>query len=106
MSHVKELRFLTGNDSSTVVLGAAWIAPVSRNHGRGVHPDTVGFRIDVLPVDATQRAAIRAVLRAHALPQLHEWITEGTAAGETWHLTPHQHYWRLSDGHLTHLDEA
>ena len=39
----------------------------------------VGFRMDVHPVDA---------------------------ADETWRLAPHQHYWRLTDGHFTHRDEA
>ncbi|MFI1794004.1 hypothetical protein ACH40D_37230 [Streptomyces olivaceoviridis] len=78
----------------------------SRNYGRGIHSDVVGFRVEVHPVDATERAATRAVLRAQALPQLHEWITRAIAADETWQLTPHQHYWRLADGHLTHRDEA
>lgn len=106
MTRVTDLRFLTGHDSGTLVLGAAWIAPNPRTYGRGIHPDTVGFRIDVHPVDATERAATRAVLRAQALPQLHEWITQATAADETWRLTPHQHYWRLANGRLTHRDEA
>ncbi|MGW6741394.1 hypothetical protein ACWGDX_11770 [Streptomyces sp. NPDC055025] len=105
MTHVTDLRFLTGHDSGTIVLGAAWVAPNPRNYGRGIHPDAVGFRIDVHPVDATERAAARAVLRAYALPQLHEWITQAIAADETWQLTPHQHYWRLTNGHLTHRDE-
>ncbi|MCQ9130363.1 hypothetical protein [Streptomyces hilarionis] len=106
MSHVTELRFLTGNDSGAIVLGAAWIAPEPRNHGRGIHPDTVGFRIDVHPVDATERAATRTVLRAQALPRLHTWITQAIAADETWRLTSHQRHWRLTDGRLTHRDEA
>ncbi|MFY4719208.1 hypothetical protein [Streptomyces sp. LaBMicrA B280] len=104
-SRVTDLRFLTGQDSGTIVLGAAWVAPAPRGYGRGRHPDTVGFRVDVHPVDATGRAAVRAVLRAHALPQLHAWITRAIAADETWRLTDHQHYWRLADGHLTHRDE-
>ncbi|NEA49752.1 hypothetical protein [Streptomyces sp. SID10815] len=82
------------------------IAPISRNYGRGTHPDMVGFRVDVHPVDATERAATRAVLRAHALPQLHEWIRRAMAADETWQSTAHQRHWRLTDGHLTHRDEA
>ncbi len=106
MGRVTDLRFLTGHDSGTVVLGAAWVAPVSRNYGRGTHPDMVGFRIDVHPVGATERAATRAVLRARALPQLHAWVTRALAADETWQLTDHQHYWRLTDGRLTHRDEA
>jgi hypothetical protein len=106
LSHVTDLRFLTGSDSGTIVLGAAWVAPHPRNHGRGVHPDTVGFRLDVHPVDATERAAVRAVLRARALPQLHAWVTRAIAADETWRLVSHQHHWRLADGHLTHRDEA
>ncbi|WP_234342355.1 hypothetical protein [Streptomyces sp. NRRL B-3648] len=106
MSRVTDLRFLTGHDSGTIVLAAEWIAPDSRNYGRGIHPDTVGFRIDVHPVDANERAAIRAVLRTDALPQLHEWITQALAADGTWHMTAHQRYWRLTDGRLTHRDEA
>ncbi|GED84283.1 hypothetical protein TNCT6_13680 [Streptomyces sp. 6-11-2] len=105
MSRVKDLQFLTGHDSGTIVLGAAWVAPNPRNYGRGIHPDMVGLHMDVHPVDATRRAAIRAVLRAQALPQLHDWITRAIAADETWQLTPHQRYWHLSDGHLTHRDE-
>ncbi|SER00066.1 hypothetical protein SAMN04487983_101076 [Streptomyces sp. yr375] len=106
MAHVRDLRFLTGHDSGTIVLGAAWIAPHPGNYGGGVHPDMVGVRIDVHPVAATERAATRAVLRAQALPQLLDWITQATTADETWRLTPHQHHWRLTDGHLTHHDEA
>ncbi|MPY31640.1 hypothetical protein FNH09_10205 [Streptomyces adustus] len=106
MSRVTDLRFLMGQDSGSVVLGAAWVAPLSRNYGRGVHPDSVGARIDVHPVDATERAAVRAVLREHALPQLHAWVTRTIAADETWRLTDHQHYWRLTDGLLTHRDET
>ncbi|MEV5004839.1 hypothetical protein AB0K74_13875 [Streptomyces sp. NPDC056159] len=106
MTRVKDLQFLTGHDSGTIVLGAAWVAPNPSNYGRGIHPDMVGFHIDVHPVDATQRAAIHAVLRAQALPQLHDWITQAIAADETWQLSPHQRYWCLSDGHLTHRDEA
>ncbi|SEG90580.1 hypothetical protein SAMN05216223_12219 [Actinacidiphila yanglinensis] len=106
MTRVTDLRFLTGHDSETIVLGAEWIAPIPRNHGRGTHPDMVGFRIDIHPVEAAERAATRAVLRAQALPQLHEWITQAIAANETWRLTPHQHYWRLTNGHLTHRDDA
>lgn len=66
----------------------------------------VGFRIDVYPVGATERAGTRAVLQAHALPELHEWIMQAVAADETWRLSPHQRYWRLIDGYLTHRDEA
>ncbi|MFE2431685.1 hypothetical protein ACFXJ5_33765 [Streptomyces sp. NPDC059373] len=106
MTRVTDLRFLTGHDSGTIVLGAEWIAPHPVNHGRGTHPDMVGFRIDVHPVDATARAATRAVLQGHALPQLHEWITQAIAADETWRLTPHQRHWRFTDGRLTHHDEA
>jgi hypothetical protein len=106
MAHVTDLEFLTGHDSGTIVLGAAWIAPNPVNHGRGVHPDSVGVRIDVHPVDATDRAATRAVLRSQALPQLLRWIEGAITADETWRLTPHQHYWRLTDGRLTHRDET
>lgn len=105
LPRLTDLRFLTGHGSEGIVLGAVWVAPNPRNHGRGIHPDMVGFRVDVHPVDATGRAATRGVLRAHALPQLHEWITRAIAADETWRLTPHHHYWRLVDGHLTHRDE-
>lgn len=106
MDRVTDLRFLTGHDSGTIVLGAEWIAPEPRNHGRGIHPDTIGFRIDVHPVDATERAATRALLQTRALPQLREWVAQAVAADETWLQTPHRHYWRLTDGHLTHRDEA
>ncbi len=106
MARVRDLEFLTGPDSGTIVLGAAWVAPHSRNHGSGVHPDSVGITIGVHPVDATERAAVRAVLRAQALPQLHEWVTRAVAADETWQLTDHRHYWRLTGGRLTHRDEA
>lgn len=106
MDHVTDLDFLTGPDSGTIVLGAAWVAPHPRNYGRGVHPDLVGVRIAVHPVDATARADTRTLLRAQALPQLLAWIEAATTAHETWRLTPHQHYWRLTDGHLTHRDEA
>ncbi|MFJ8871010.1 hypothetical protein ACIRD6_35325 [Streptomyces sp. NPDC102473] len=102
--HVTDLRFLTGQDSGTIRLGVAWTAPHPRTYGRGVHPDSVGFQVDVHPVDATERAATRAVLRAQALPQLHEWITRAVAADETWRLTDHQHYWRVADGRLTRGD--
>ncbi|MFE2302941.1 hypothetical protein ACFXAW_32655 [Streptomyces sp. NPDC059445] len=105
MSRVSDLRFLTGQGGEPIVLGVAWVAPLSRNHGRGIHPDTVGFRIDVHPVDATERAATRALLKARALPQLHAWIARAGAADETWRLTPHQHHWRLADGRLTRHDE-
>ncbi|WP_329218311.1 hypothetical protein OG352_18720 [Streptomyces sp. NBC_01485] len=106
MAHVTEMRFLSGQDDGTIMLGAAWVAPHPHNYGRSIHPDSIGVRIDVHPVDATERAATRAVLRAQALPQLLEWITQAITADETWRLTPHQHYWRLTDGHLTHRDEA
>lgn len=106
MARVTDLRFLAGHNSGTMVLGAEWIAPNPRRYGRGIHPDMVGFRIDVHAVDATERAPIRAILKADALPQLHEWITQAVAADETWQLTSHQHYWRLAAGHLTHRDEA
>ncbi|MFJ7146981.1 hypothetical protein ACIQVT_02085 [Streptomyces sp. NPDC100445] len=106
LDHVVDLRFLTGHDGGTIVLGAAWVAPHPRTYGVGIHPDMVGVRIDVLPVDAVERAAVRAVLRARALPQLHEWVARAIAADETWRLTPHQHCWRLSEEHLTHRDEA
>lgn len=106
MAHVTDLEFLTGHDSGTIVLGAAWVAPHPRNYGRGVHPDTVGVRIDVHPVAAAERAATRALLRAEALPQLLTWIEQTTTADETWRLTPHQHHWHLTDGHLTHKDKA
>ncbi|WP_406465652.1 hypothetical protein OHB07_32785 [Streptomyces sp. NBC_00111] len=105
-ARVTDLHFLTGQDSGTIRLGVAWTAPRPRTYGRGVHPDSVGFQVDVHPVDATERAATRAVLRAQALPQLHEWIARAVAADETWRLTDHRHYWRVADGHLTHGDEA
>ncbi|MFG3196473.1 hypothetical protein ACGFYT_10105 [Streptomyces sp. NPDC048208] len=106
MTHVTDVRLLTGPDSGTIALGAAWVAPLSSNYGRGIHPDTVGFRIDVHTVLSTRRAAARPILRERALPQLHDWITAGLAADETWHLTPHERIWHLVDGRLTHADET
>ncbi|ELP70677.1 hypothetical protein ACKI1I_38570 [Streptomyces turgidiscabies] len=105
VSHIRELRFLTGSDSGTSVLGARWVASDSPNYGRGVDPDYVGFSVDVHPVDAAERAATRAVLKETALPQLHAWITQGLAAPETWRQTSHLRYWHLTDGHLGHADE-
>ncbi|MDX3454555.1 hypothetical protein PV396_21835 [Streptomyces sp. ME02-8801-2C] len=105
-SHIRELRFLAGRDSGTVVLGAGWLAPESRNYGRGVHPDSVGFSVDVHPVDSAERAAIRAVLRETALPRLHAWMTQGLTGAETWRQTSHLRHWHLTDGRLTHTDEA
>ncbi|WP_327695165.1 hypothetical protein [Streptomyces sp. NBC_00459] len=104
-SHIRELSFLTGTDSGTIVLGARWLAPESRTYGGGIHPDSVGFYVDVHPVDAADRAVIRATLKEAALPQLHAWIAQGLAGPETWRQTHHLHYWRLTDGHLTHADE-
>ncbi|MEV8068476.1 hypothetical protein AB0P32_20465 [Streptomyces sp. NPDC085995] len=106
LDHVRELRFLTGADSGDIVLGAAWVAPLSRTYGRGVHPDSVGCFIDVHPLAAADRAATRAVLREQALPQLREWIERAITADQTWQLTDHQHLWRLTGGRLTHGDEA
>ncbi|WP_329136421.1 hypothetical protein OG552_24660 [Streptomyces sp. NBC_01476] len=105
MAQVTELRFLAGPGAGTLVLRAEWIAPDPFNHGRGTHPETVGFRIDVLPVEAAGRAAARAVLQARALPQLHAWVTEALAADETWRTARHHHCWRLDGGRLTHRDE-
>ncbi len=42
MSRVTDLRFLTGPDSGTIVLGAEWVAPIHRNYGRSMHLDMVG----------------------------------------------------------------
>ncbi|NEB90339.1 hypothetical protein [Streptomyces bauhiniae] len=106
MTHVAEMRFLPGRDTGTIVLGAAWVAPLSHNYGRSIHPDAVGFRVDVHSVPAPQRAVTRPLLREQALPQLHDWITAGLAAGETWHLTGHERLWLLADGHLTHVDQT
>ncbi|MFE9255011.1 hypothetical protein [Streptomyces sp. NPDC006879] len=106
MGQVKELKFLTGADSGGIALGAAWVAPSPRNYGRGVHPDMVGFFIDVHPVGATERATARAVLRSEALPQLRAWVAAAVTADETWRLTPHQRYWRISAGGLTRHDDG
>ncbi|WP_329029188.1 hypothetical protein [Streptomyces sp. NBC_01423] len=101
MTRVKDLAFLSGHDSGTIVLGVTWLAPNPQNYGRGVHPDMVGLHIGVHPVDATERAATRAVLRAQVLPQLREWVTRAIAADETWQLTDHEYYWRMADGRCT-----
>ncbi|MFE9404263.1 hypothetical protein ACFYNY_21200 [Streptomyces sp. NPDC006530] len=58
------------------------------------------------PFRVGDRAATRAVLRAHALPQLQEVVAQATAADETWRFADHQHCWRLTDGYLTRRDEA
>ncbi|MFD8676866.1 hypothetical protein ACFV1A_27780 [Streptomyces seoulensis] len=106
MTHVTEVRFLTGRDAGTIVLGVAWVPPRSSNDDRGTDPDSVGFRMDVPMIPTPARAPTRAVLRTRALPQLHAWMTQSLTAGETWHLAPHDHLWRLTDGHLTHRDET
>ncbi|MDX3309659.1 hypothetical protein ACWGH3_17440 [Streptomyces sp. NPDC054884] len=108
LTHVRDLRFLTGQvtGSDTIVLSASWTAPLSRKYGAGVHPDVVGVSVGVHPVDATARAAARALLREQALPQLRTWVERAITADETWRLTPHQHCWHLTDGHLAHRDEA
>jgi hypothetical protein len=102
--HVVGLRFLTRNGSGTM-LGVEWVAPEPFNHGRGTHPNAVGFHIDVIPIASGERAAARAVLQARALPQLHEWITHALAADETWLQERHRRYWKVVEGHLTHYDE-
>ncbi|MYS37661.1 hypothetical protein GT025_26405 [Streptomyces sp. SID4920] len=101
MTRVRDLMFLSGHDSGPLVLGVTWLAPSRRNYGGGVHPDMVGFHIDVHPVAATERSATRAVLRAQVLPQLREWVTRAITADETWQLTDHAYYWRTSDGRCT-----
>ncbi|GAA3001206.1 hypothetical protein JCM13580A_17040 [Streptomyces drozdowiczii] len=101
MTRVRDLMFLSGHDSGPLVLGVTWLAPSRRNYGRGVHPDLVGFHIDVHPVAATERSATRAVLRAQVLPQLREWVMRAITADETWQLTDHAYYWRMSDGRCT-----
>jgi hypothetical protein len=105
-SHVGELRFLTGQDSDTVVLSAVWTAPIPSNYGAGIHPDAAGIRVDIHTVDAGARAATRALLREQALPQLRAWVTRAITAHETWRLTWHGRYWHVADGRLTHHDEA
>ncbi len=104
-SHIRYLTFLTGPDDGTAVLGVSWLAPEPSTYGRGPHPDSVGVSIDVHPVDAAERAATRAVLKATALPQLHEWITEAVTATETWQQTSHLRRWHLTDGLLVHIDD-
>ncbi|MGA5649179.1 hypothetical protein [Streptomyces seoulensis] len=106
MTRVTEVRFLTGRDAGSIVLGAAWVPPRPSNHDRGTHPDAVGFRIDVPMVPTPARAPTRTILRTRALPQLHAWMTRALTAGETWHLTGHERLWLLTDGHLTHRDET
>lgn len=104
-AHIKDLSFLSGTGSGTIVLGVSWLAPQSTTYGRGPHPDSVGVYLDVHPVDATERAATRAILKETALPQLRAWITQALTADETWRLTDHLHYWHLTDGNLTETDE-
>ncbi|MBJ7905089.1 hypothetical protein IF655_17505 [Streptomyces sp. DSM 110735] len=106
MSEVRDLDFLTGPAGGTIVLSASWTAPLPRTYGRSIHPDSVGFSLYVHPVPTPQRATTRPLLRTQALPQLHTWITQSLTATETWRLTPHQRYWHLTDGRLTHVDET
>ncbi|OIJ68234.1 hypothetical protein [Streptomyces mangrovisoli] len=106
LSRVTDLRFLEGDDSGTIVLGAEWIAPAPTSYGRGVHPDMVGFRVDVHPVATADRAATRVILRERALPRLRAWIAGADEATETWLLTPHRRLWRLVDGRLVCEDDT
>ncbi|MET7622724.1 hypothetical protein [Streptomyces sp. NPDC005408] len=106
MSHVSDLRFLTGHSDEGYAIGIEWVAAQSFNYGRGTHPDAVGFRIDVIPVATADRADARAALRTHALPQLDEWINGALTADETWRSGSHRRYWRCVDGRVTHHDEA
>nr|WP_189786085.1 hypothetical protein [Streptomyces capitiformicae] len=105
MAHVSDVSFLTGHSEEGYVLGIEWTAAQPFNYGRGIHPDASGFRIDVLPVPAADRADARTALRTYALPQLGEWINQALAAPETWRSSDHRRYWRLADGLLTHHDQ-
>jgi hypothetical protein len=105
MSHVSDLRFLSEKSDAGDALGVEWVAAQSFNYGRGTHPDAVGFRIDVIPVEKGDRADARAALRTHALPQLGEWMDRALMAGETWRSSNHSRYWLFADGSVTHRDE-
>ncbi len=106
---LRTVRFLTGlgadRSEPPVVLGVTWLAPRPGNHGGGVHPDSVGFHIDLWPVGSSDRGSARTLLRVHALPQLHEWITRARRADDTWRRTTHRHSWHLADGHLSRSDD-
>ncbi|MFB6837632.1 hypothetical protein [Streptomyces sp. NPDC056361] len=104
MSHVGDLRFLSGNSGTGNAIGIEWVAAQPFNYGRGIHPNAVGFRIDVIPVPKGDRADARTALRTHALPQLCEWIDHALTASETWRSSNHCRYWRFADGHVTHHD--
>lgn len=105
LSYVTDLRFLTGHSDAGDAIGIEWVAAESSNYGRGTHPDAVGFRIDVIPVPKSDRADARTALRAHALPQLAEWIDHALTAGENWRSSNHSRYWSFTGGKVTHRDE-
>lgn len=106
MSHINEIRFLTGHSDDGYAIGIEWVAAQPFNYGRGTHPDAAGFRIDVIPVPTGERADARAALRTHALPQLSEWVNRALTTTETWRSGGHRRYWRFADGRVTHHDEA
>lgn len=103
------MRFLTGlgadRTEPPLVLGVEWLAPRPGNYAGGTHPDSVGFYIDIWPVNSGDRGSARTLLRTQALPQLHEWITGALHADDTWRRRTHLHHWHFTDGHLSRSDE-
>lgn len=106
MSHVSDLRFLSGHSDAGDAIGIEWVAAQPFNYGHGTHPNAVGFRIDVISVPKSDRADARTALRTHALPQLGEWIDHALTASEIWRSSNHSRYWRFADGSVTHRDEV
>ena len=98
------VRFLTVVSPERYVLGVAWVAPASRSYGGGVHPDSVGFRLDVLPVPAAERAAARALLREQGLAEAAQWVADTLTGDETRRWRSHSRYWQVVDGRLVQQD--
>lgn len=107
MSEVKSLSFNQRCCDDGTLLSVYWTPVISSNYGSGYHPSFwSSVRISISPLPATARAAARQALRAHALPELSDWITEARRAPDGWTLTRHQRSWRLA-GHATaHSDDG
>jgi hypothetical protein len=108
--HMAQIGHLWFRDKPSVdgaLLRVGWVPPVTFSYGIGTGMPAYmqGIQIRVSPLETTDRAAARTILRQEAMPQLDEWITEALQARETWLLTRHGRYWQLINGHLTHHDE-
>jgi hypothetical protein len=104
-THVRNIRFLTGNGDDTV-LRLTWTAPDPMNHGRGKHPASAGLCIYVCAIDAAERTAVRAALRTRVLPDLPEVITSAQNVAETWRRSDHDRSWRFASGHIDDQDSS